>query len=123
MTDQMERAAQVARKIKELQAQADEIAEAIKNLKAKEVEIFHDEGDYIVGDNEGGFLQVTVYQHKTFNEAYGKKQRPDLWEKAKITQEVVTSTSAKLYLDEDEYAVFQKPSADLSVKINVIDND
>lgn len=123
MTDKLETAAQVARKIKALQAQADEIAEAIKNLKAKEVEIFAEEGNYLVGDNDGGFLEVVVYQHKTFNEAYGKEQRPDLWEKAKITQEVVTSTSAKLYLDEDEYAVFQKPSAELSVKVNVIDNE
>jgi len=123
VTDKLETAAQVARKIKALQAQADEIAEAIKNLKAKEVEIFAEEGNYLVGDNDGGFLEVVVYQHKTFNEAYGKEQRPDLWEKAKITQEVVTSTSAKLYLDEDEYAVFQKPSAELSVKVNVIDNE
>lgn len=123
MTDNLERAAQIARKIKELQAQESDIAEAIKNLKAKEVELLNgDLGDHIVGDHENGYLNVIVYQHKTFNEAYGKARRPDLWEKAKITQEVVTSASAKLLLDEDEYAEFQKPSADLSVKVEVVDD-
>lgn len=123
MTNNLERAAQYARKIKELQALVADYEDAIKNLKAKEVEILNGEiGDHIVGDNENGYLNVIVYQHKTFNEAWGKQRRPDLWEKAKITQEVVTSASAKLLLDEDEYAEFQKPSADLSVKIEVVDD-
>lgn len=123
MSDNLERAAQIARKIKELQSQEADIKEAIANLKAKEVELFdREEGEHIVGDNDGGYLKVIVYQHKTFNESYGKLRRPDLWEKAKITQEVVTSASAKLLLDEDEYAEFQKPSADLSVKVEVLDD-
>lgn len=122
MTDKMERAAQIARKIKELQSEEAEIAEAIRNLKAKEVELLEgDIGDHIVGDNDNGYLNVVVYQHKTFNEAWGKARRPDLWEKAKITVDVVTSASAKLLLDEEEYAEFQKPSADLSVKVEVVD--
>lgn len=116
------RAAAAARKIKELQAQIAELTEAVENLKAKEVEYFHEEqGDHIVGSNEEGFLKVVIYQSKTFNEAWGKKQRPDLWEKAAIDIRLVNSTSAKLYLDEEEYAVFQKPSAKLSVKVEVVD--
>ena len=123
MTDNLERAAQIARKIKELQADEAGIVEAIRNLKAKELELLGaDIGEHIVGDNEGGYLNVIIYQHKTFNEAYGKAKRPDLWEKAKVVQEVVTSTSAKLLLDEDEYAEFQKPSAGLSVKVEVVDD-
>lgn len=123
MTDNLERAAQIARKIKELQARIAEDEEAVRYLKSKEVELFSGEvGEHIVGDNDEGFLKVVVYQHKTFNEAWGKARHPELWEKAKITQEVVTSASAKLLLDEDEYAEFQKPSADLSVKIEVVDD-
>lgn len=122
MTDELERAAKIARKIKELQAQAADIDDAIKNLKAKEVEILGEVGDHIVGDNEEGYLNVIIYQHKTFNEAWGKARHPELWEKAKIVQEVVTSASAKLLLTEEEYAEFQKPSADLSVKIEVVDD-
>lgn len=123
MADNLERAAQIARKIKALQAHEAEVQEAIANLKAKEVELLSGEiGEHIVGDNENGFLNIVIYQHKTFNEEYGKARRPDLWEKAKIVQEVVTSKSAKLLLDEDEYAEFQKPSANLSVKVEVVDD-
>lgn len=121
--NKVEQVAKIARKIKELQAAVADYEEAIQNLKAKEVELLAGEiGDHIVGDNENGYLNVIVYQHKTFNESYGKMNRPDLWEKAKITQEVVTSASAKLLLTEDEYAEFQKPSANLSVKVEVVDD-
>lgn len=116
------RAAKAARKIKELQAQIAELTEAVENLKAKEVEYFHEEeGEHIVGNNDEGFLKVVIYQSKTFNEAWGKKLHPDLWEKAAVDVRLVTSTSAKLYLDEEEYKAFQKPSAKLSVKVEVVD--
>lgn len=121
--DKLTRAAAIARKIKELQAQEADIAEAIVNLKAKEVELFEGElGDHLVGDNDNGYLNINVYQHKTFNETWGKAQRPDLWDKAKVTVDVVTSATAKAALTEEEYAVFQKPSAGLSVKIEVVDD-
>lgn len=121
--EKLERVAAIARKIKELQAQEEQVAEAIRNLKAKQVELLDgDLGDHIVGDNENGYLNVIVYQHKTFNEGYGKGQRPDLWDKAKVTMDVVTSASAKAALTEEEYAVFQKPSAALSVKVEVVDD-
>jgi len=121
MTD-VERALAAAKKIKELQAQIAELTEAVDNLKAKEVEYFEAQvGDHVVGDNEGGFLKVTIYQSKTFNEAWGKKLRPDLWEKAAVSIKQVNTASAKLLLDAEEYAVFQKPSANLSVKVEVIE--
>lgn len=122
MTAELERAAKAARKIKELQAQIAELTEAVENLKAKEVEYFEAQiGEHVVGDNDNGFMKVVIYQSKTFNEAWGKKARPDLWEKAAVTTTIVTSASAKLLLDEEEYTVFQKPSAKLSVKVEVVD--
>lgn len=123
----MENAEQIAdysRRIKEHQAEVSEREEAIKHLKAKIVELVDSElGDYVVGDNDNGFMTVNVYQHKVFNAAQGKKTHPELWEKAKVTTETVTAASAKAVLDAEEYAYFQKPSADLSVKIEVVNND
>jgi len=126
MTDKIEqaqRAAAAARKIKELQAQIAELEEAVENLKAKEVEYFHEEpGDYIVGDNENGFLKVMVYQSKRFDENYGKKLHPELWAEYAEAKLVLTSARAKDKLSEDEYEDFQKPSAKLSVKVEVIND-
>lgn len=121
MTD-VERALAAAKKIKELQAQIADLTEAVENLKAKEVEYFESEqGDHIVGDNDGGFLKVTIYQSKTYNEAWGKKQAPELWAEFAESVTVLTSARAKDKLDKEQYELFQKPSAKLSVKIEVIE--
>lgn len=101
------------------QAEIGELEDYIKFRKAKIAELLG-EGEETVGDNERGYAKVNVYRHKTFNEGYGKSARPDLWEKAAETKKVVTSASAKAALSAEEYAVFQKPSADLSVKIEVL---
>lgn len=120
MTD-IERAAKAARKIKEIQAQIAELEEAVENLKAKEVEFFDGTlGEHVVGDNDGGYLKVTIYQSKTYNEAWGKKLAPELWEEFAEEKKVLTSARAKDKLGE-AYALFQKPSAKLSVKVEVID--
>lgn len=121
MTDNKERAASAARKIKAMQAQIAELTEAIDNLKAKEVEYFEGTlGEHIVGDPDTGYLKVSIYQSKTYNEAYGKKNHPKLWDKHAKAVRVLTSAAAKAAMDADDYAKFQKPSADLSVKVEVI---
>jgi hypothetical protein len=118
---ELERAAKAARKIKELQAQIAELEEAVENLKAKEVEYFNESlGEHVVGDNDNGFLKVTIYQSKTFNEAWGKKLAPELWAEFAESKTVLTSARAKDKLSGDDYALFQKPSAKLSVKVEVI---
>lgn len=110
-------------KIVQLQSQAADIEEAIKNYKAKLAEqLGNIIGEEIVGDNDTGFTKVIVYQHKTFNEAWGKKLAPELWEKAKRTKEYVDSAGAKALLTPEEYAVFQKPSDGLSVKLENIND-
>lgn len=121
MTD-TERALAAAKKIKELQAQIAELEEAVENLKAKEVEYFEaEQGEHVVGDNDSGFLKVTIYQSKTFNEAWGKKLAPELWAEFAEFKAVLTSARAKDKLDPEQYALFQKPSAKLSVKVEVIE--
>src|SRR5690349_19456541 len=102
-----------------LQDEESEIKEAIAFKKAKLAEELG-AGEHIEGTNDTGFSKVIVYQHKTFNEGWGKKRRPDLWDKAKETVEVVTSATAKAKLTTEEYAEFQKPSDGLSVKIEVL---
>lgn len=124
MTDNMERVAEIGRKIKALQAQQEDIVEAIENLKAKELELLDGiEGDYIVGDNDNGFLKINIYQSKTYNEAWGKKNAPELWEKFAEEVRVLTSARAKDKMTPEEYANFQKASAKKSVKVEVINDD
>src|SRR5690242_12591204 len=106
------------RKIKQLQSDQAEIEEAIQNLKdvvAANLPL----GETVLGDENNGYLKAVVYQAKQFNEAYGKKERPDLWEKAAVQTKVLTSARAKeVFGDQSaEYAAFQKPSAKVSVKV------
>lgn len=116
-----EAAAKVARQIIALQSEIAEREEAIENLKAKEAEWF-ELGEHIVGDPDSGYQKVTVYQSKAYNEAYGKKAQPELWDKHAVATRSLTSAQAKAALSEAEYALFQKPSAKLSVKIEVVDD-
>ena len=104
-----------------MQAERDELDEAIRFKKEKLAADLY-AGEHLIGDNESGYVKAIVYQHKTFNEGYGKQRRPDLWEKAKETKEVVTSAGAKAKLSTEEYAEFQKPSDGLSVKLEVIND-
>lgn len=126
MVDNNETAAKIARRIVTIQAEQAELEEAIQNLKGKLAEVLP-EGDNVVGDNEQGFLKVVVYQSKQFNEAYGKKNHPELWEKHAVNKRVLDSATAKAAIKaeemtEDEYALFQKPSDKKSVKIELVDD-
>lgn len=115
------RAERAMRKIKDYQSQIADIEEAIDNLK--DVVIGNlPSGETILGNPEKGFVKATVYRARQFNEAYGKKNRPDLWEKAAETMKVVNSTLAKKRLDPEEYAAFQKPSEKMSVKVETIND-
>jgi len=117
-----ELAAKVARQIIALQSEVAERLEAIENLKAKQASWF-ELGDHIVGDPDNGYQKVTVYQSKAYNEAYGKKNHKDLWEKYAVPTKTLTSAQAKAALSADEYALFQKPSDKLSVKIELMESE
>lgn len=119
--NQLDRAFDAARRVKELQAEADRIAEEIENLKqfvANNVP----EGETLLGDEERGFIKTLVYRAKQFNEAYGKRHRPDLWDKYAEPVFTLNSTIAKKKMTEDEYAEFQKPSDKISVKLEVVND-
>lgn len=118
--DVQERAKNLARKIKLLQIERDERDEAIENMKTTLAELLGPTEALTIGDRDSGFFKVDVYQGATFNEAYGKKGHPELWDKAKVTKETVTSASAKAALTPEEYALFQKPHEKTTVKIEFL---
>lgn len=115
-----ERATALARQIKLHQIARDELDEAIEFKKAALADLLGPTEALTVGDRDSGFFKVDVYQGATFNEAYGKKARPDLWDKAKVTKEAVTSASAKAVLTPEEYALFQKPHDKTTVKVEFL---
>jgi hypothetical protein len=111
------------KKIKTLQAEIAQYEEAVENLKGV-VAANLPLGETLLQDpdDEDLTLKATVYVSKTFNEGYGKKARPDLWEKAAVETKVLTSATAKKALTEEEYALFQKPSDKTSVKVEVVND-
>lgn len=115
-------ALRAAKKIKQLQAEVAQYLEAIENLKAtvaKNLPV----GDTILYDPETEeSLKATVYTAKQYNEAYGKKNRPDLWTAHAVTKLVLDSATAKKELTPEEYAEFQKPSDKVSVKVEVVND-
>lgn len=117
-----ERKAGIARKIKGLEAQIEELEEARDNLK-ETLGTLVGEGEETVGDNENGWLKVTSYLGKKYDEAYGKRNAPELWEKHAVEVRVLPSATAKAKLTEEEYARFQKPNSKRTVKVEVINND
>lgn len=119
MTDQLDRAFDAARRVKELQAEAERIAEEIENLKqfvANNVPL----GETLLGDEEHGHIKVQVYRSKAFNEAFGKKTHPELWQKYAEPRFVLDSTLAKKVMPPEEYELFQKVSDKTSVKLEVV---
>lgn len=118
--DTTERAKTLARQIKLHQIERDELDEAIEYKKAALAELLGTAEGLTVGDRDTGFFKIDVFQGATFNESYGKKTRPDLWEKAKVTKEAVTSASAKAVLTPEEYALFQKPHEKTTVKVEFL---
>lgn len=122
-------AAKIARKIKQAQAEVAELTEYIENLKSEEAGILgidpddlHAHREEIVGDNENGYLKITAYTHKQFNEAYGKKLHPDLWEKHAVEKKILDSVTARAKMTEEEYELFQKPGK-ITVKVEALNRD
>jgi hypothetical protein len=124
-------AAKIARKIKQAQAEVAELEEYINNLKSEEAGILgidpddlHAHREEIVGDAENGYLKVVAYTHKQFNEAWGRKEHPELWEKLAVEKKVLDSATfkaaiaAKRATDED-YELFQKPGK-ITVKVEAL---
>lgn len=136
MTEQLteEQRINYAGRIKVLQDEIEDREEAIKNLKAK-LAADIPEGTATVGTNDKGYAEVTVYRHKAFNAAFGRKNlTPDAIKRATKLVPTFTAATAKdreydlegniiKGLTEEEYALCQKPSDDLSVKVELIDND
>jgi len=121
LTDE-QRKAKIARQIVALQAEIAERAEAVDNLKAKLAELVGETTEpYVVGDNDNGYQLITVYKGKAFNEAFGKKNQPELWAKHAEEKKVLTSARAKSVLTEEEYALFQKPNDKTTVKVELAD--
>lgn len=111
--DQIER---TVVKIMELQSQAADIDQAIKNYK----KFISDNAPE--GINPYGEFKVEVYTYKKYDEAYGKKNNPELWAEHAVEKRVLDSATAKRVLSEEDYAKFQKPSADKSVKVSFLDD-
>lgn len=118
--DVQERAKALARQIKLHQIERDELDEAIEFKKAALADLLGPTEALTIGDRDHGFFKVDVYQGATFNEAYGKKGHPELWDKAKVTKETVTSASAKAALTPEEYALFQKPHDKTTVRVEFL---
>jgi len=118
-----QRQAKIARQIVGLQAEIAERAEAVDNLKAKLAELVGTTTEpVVVGDNDNGYQLITVFKGKAFNEAYGKKAQPELWEKHAESKKVLTSARAKSVLTDEEYALFQKPNDKTTVKVELADD-
>lgn len=111
-----ERAAKIADQIIILQAEIEEREEAVKNLKNK-LASFYEPGEY----TESG-RKITVYHHKAINEAFAKKNEPELYKKALVTKEVFNAAGAKAALTEEEYARVQKVSPELSVRVELLED-
>jgi len=136
MTEQLteEQRIAYAGRIKVLQDEIEDREEAIKNLKAK-LAADLPLGEATVGTNDKGYASVTVYQHKAFNAAYGRKNlTPEAVKRATKLMPTFTAATAKdreydmdgniiKGLTEEEYALCQKPSDELSVKVELISND
>lgn len=112
-----ERAQRIIDKIIMLQADAEEIEEAIKGHKAKLAEMYAETGEF----EEDG-RKVTIYYHKAINEAYAKANEPELYKKALVTKEVFNAAGAKKNLTEEEYARVQKVSTERSVKVELLED-
>jgi hypothetical protein len=117
MTDDRvsEQVVRAAAKIKQLQSDIADNEEAVRNLK-RFIADNTPEGTTTQGD-----YKIEVYTYKKFDEAYGKRQNPELWAEHAVEKRVLDSATAKRVLTEDEYALFQKPSADKSVKVDFVD--
>lgn len=118
--DVEERVKNLARQIKLHQIDRDELDETIEFKKAALADLLGSAEGLVVGDRDSGFFKVDVFQGATFNEGYGKKANPELWNKAKVTKETVTSASAKAVLTPEEYALFQKPHEKTTVKVEFL---
>lgn len=116
--DKLERAYSASKRIAQLQAEIAEREEEVENLKQFVANLVPT-GETMLGDEERGYIKAVVIEGKMFNEAWGKKQRPDLWEKYAVAKFVLDSATAKKVLSEEEYAVFQKPNNKTTVKIEV----
>jgi hypothetical protein len=121
-TQDPSRAERAMRKIKQLQADIAEYEEAVENLK--DVVIANlPVGETTLGNPDDGYVKATVYQSKRFDEEYGKKQAPELWDQHAVTQRVLTSKAAKEKLEPEQYALFQKPSSKLSVVVEALNDE
>ena len=104
----------IGNKITVLQSEVADRLEAIENLKTKLAENLPHNEEQLVGD-----FKVNIFLGKKFDEAFGKKTQPQLWEKYAEEKKVLTSALAKAKMDPEEYALFQKPNSKTTVTVSL----
>jgi hypothetical protein len=118
--DTQKKVTSYSNKITALQAEVAELLEGIDNLKQKVAELLGD-GEHTYGDGEH-FYKMTSGTGKLYNEAFGKKNAPELWEEFAEPTKVLTSAIAKARLSAEQYALFQKPNSKKTIKIELLED-
>lgn len=113
-----ERAAKLVDNIIQLQADRDEIIEAIENQKRKLAELYDNQPGEFVEDGR----KIMTYFGKRIDEAYAKKNEPELYKKALVTKEVFNAAGAKAALTEEEYARVQKVNDKITVVVDLVED-
>lgn len=96
-----------------LQSKQKDLEERVEELKAKLAEDLA-EGKLSVGDYE-----LNIYTGARYDESYGKKVAPELWEKYAEAKKTLPSALAKAKLSPDDYAKFQKPNSKTTVTVGL----
>lgn len=118
-----EQYAKIAARIQVLKSQKADIDEAIDNLNATLIgAIGETDKPRLVGNNELGYANVSIFQGKQFSGDLLKRNAPELWERAAEPAFVVTSAHAKAVLSTEEYAKGQKPNDKWTVKVDAVND-
>lgn len=113
--------AKIVARIQVLKSQRDDIDEAIDNLNSTLVgSIGATSKPVLIGDNELGYANVSIFQGKQFNGDFLKRNAPELWDRVAEPAFVVTSAHAKVVLTAEEYAKGQKLNDKWTVKVEAV---
>ena len=107
-----EQIVKISGNIEVLQSEIAEREEAIANMKAKLAEA-QGLGEHLVGD-----YKITAYVSKQFQAGLAEKVLPtERWEAISVPARTTSAALAKKVLTDDEYALCQKVSDKISVKV------
>lgn len=122
----VERAAKIAANIKLLQGEVAEREEAIENYKSALAEELGIGADETVGNPETGFFSIKTFVGGAYNEAFLKKEHPELWAKAAEhveAKKIITSAVAKAHLSPEDYKLAQKPHSKTTVLVELLGDE